>query len=69
LALEKIYLKFLYAEDYFPLLYKLEDQFSSVTKITNFPHGGISKIFFLYHFSLSILGVKPVNFLAKLILI
>ena len=42
-GLEKIFLKFLHAGDYFPLLHKSAQITNSVIKITIFPHEGISK--------------------------
>ena len=47
---EKIILKFLHVGTYFPLLYKIPKITNSVTKITIFPHRGISKYIFLDHF-------------------
>ena len=49
-GLEKIFLKFLHA--YFMKVHKIT---YSVIKITIFLHGGISKLFFLDHFSPSFL--------------
>ena len=43
-GLEKIFLKFLHARDYFPFI-KVSKIKNSVIKITIFPHGGISKYF------------------------
>ena len=42
-GLEKIFVKFLHAGDYFPLLHKSAQNHKSVMKITVFPDGGISK--------------------------
>jgi hypothetical protein len=42
-GLEKIFLKFLHAGDYFPYSIKVTKITNSVMKITIFPHGGISK--------------------------
>ena len=42
-GLEKIFLKFLHAVDYFPLLHKIPKTTKLVTKITIFLHGGNSK--------------------------
>ena len=59
-GLEKIFLKFLHAGDYFPLLHKSAQNHKFSDKITIFPHGGIQNIFILDHFSPSILGQKIV---------
>ena len=43
-GVEKIFLKFLHAGDYFPFNFiKVPQITNSVIKITIFPHGGISK--------------------------
>ena len=42
-GLEKIFLKFLHAGDYFTYFIKVPKITKSVIKITIFPHGGISK--------------------------
>ena len=42
-GLEKIFLKFLHAGDYFPLLHKSAQNHKFNDQITIFPHGGISK--------------------------
>ena len=42
-GLEKIFLKFLHAGDYFPLLHKSAQNHKFSNKKTNFPHGVISK--------------------------
>ena len=57
-GLEKIFLKFLHVGDYFPCFIKVSKITNSVIKITIFPHGVISKRFFLDLFSLSFLGQK-----------
>ena len=57
-GLEKIFLKFLHAGDYFPSFIKVPKITNSLIKLTIFLHGGISKIIFLDHFSPSFLGQK-----------
>ena len=57
-GLGKIFLKFLHALTMSFLLLNFDQSTNSVIKITWWAHGGISKIFFLDHFSSSFLGQK-----------